>query len=65
MGYKSPLCQRPEMLGFEAESEGPAIFVAANGGYIMRIDPFGLECLLWGLLLAALSGIGLELMFVF
>ena len=44
---------------------GPEIFVAANGGYIMRIDPFGLECLLWGLLLAALSGIGLELMFVF
>jgi len=29
----------------------------------MRIDPFGLECLLWGLLLVALSGVGLELMF--
>jgi len=42
---------------------GWAIFVAANGGYIMRIDPFGLECLLWGLLLVALSGVGLELMF--
>jgi hypothetical protein len=29
----------------------------------MQIDPFGLECLLWGLFLVALSGVGLELMF--
>jgi len=29
----------------------------------MRFDPFALECVLWSLLLAALSGVALELMF--
>ena len=30
----------------------------------MQIDPFGLECVLWCLLLAVLSGVGLELWWV-
>ena len=45
------------------QGRGACNFRCCETGDIMRIDPFGLECVFWCLLLAVLSGVGLELMF--